>query len=91
MRKVQSSYLNLYFEKTVVKKDGKGCELKNMYIPMNKCGKDNPEMRDIVVEWKNGIVKGFKSIEEAERYINNVCKKAAPDMDFSISTDLIQR
>jgi len=48
-------------------------------------------MQDIVVEWKNGTVKGFRSIEEAERYINQVCKKAAPDMDYSIFSEKIKR
>jgi|GEM_PF-2918238 len=55
-----------------------------MYEPKNKYEKDNREMQDLVVEWKNGMVKGFRSKEEAERYINLVCKKGAPDMHFSI-------
>lgn len=50
-----------------------------MYIP-----KDKYTNIDIVVEWKQGRVKGFRSKEEAERFINLICKKAAPDFEYSI-------
>jgi hypothetical protein len=66
-------------------------EMTYMYVPKNKYEKDTPEIQDIVVEWKNGMAKGFRSREEAERYINHVCKKAAPDMNFSIYSDIIKR
>jgi hypothetical protein len=58
-----------------------------MYRTENISQNDNPEIQSIVVLWENGIVKGFKSKEEAERYINSVCKKIAPDMDFTIAMD----
>jgi len=61
-----------------------------MYVPKNKYQKDSPEIPDIVVEWKTGIVKGFRSEVEAERYINHICKKVAPDMDFSISSYILK-
>lgn len=57
-----------------------------MYIPKNKYEKHNPEIRDIVVKWDYGAMNGFRSKEDAERYINLVCKKAAPNMDYSISS-----
>ena len=50
-----------------------------------KYNKERSELKDIVVEWKQGIVKGFRSTEEAERFIYHVCKKAAPDMEYSVS------
>lgn len=38
----------------------------------------------IAVEWNGGTVKGFRSKEDAERYISKVCKKMAPDFKYSI-------
>lgn len=61
-----------------------------MYVPKNKYQKDIPGRQDIVVEWKTGIVKGFRSEVEAERYINLICKKVAPNMDFSISSYIVK-
>jgi hypothetical protein len=54
-------------------------KLKNGY------GEENMGTMDIVVEWKYGAVKGFGSREEAQRFINNVCKRTAPDMEYSVS------
>lgn len=51
----------------------------------NRFRNEEIEMDEIVVEWEQGIAKGFRSKEEAERFINHVCKKTAPDMDFSVS------
>ena len=56
-----------------------------MHKPKNGYEKDNTGIMDIVVEWKYGTVKGFGSKEEAERFINNVCKRTAPDMEYSVS------
>ena len=61
-----------------------------MYELRNKNKEDIPGKQDIVVEWKTGIVKGFRSEVEAERYINHICKKVAPDMDFSVSSYLLK-
>ncbi len=41
-------------------------------------------IKDITVEWEGGVVRGFTSIAEAERYIKNVCKRIAPDRKYSI-------
>ena len=41
-------------------------------------------VKDIAVEWDGGIVRGFKSVQEAERFIKHVCKKTAPDIEYSI-------
>lgn len=38
----------------------------------------------IAVEWNGGKVKGFRSKEDAERFISRVCKKMAPDFKYSI-------
>jgi hypothetical protein len=38
----------------------------------------------ITVEWNGGIERGFRSKEEAERFISHVCKKTAPDFKYSI-------
>jgi hypothetical protein len=38
----------------------------------------------IAVEWKGGMVKGFRSKEDAERFISYICKKMAPDLKYSI-------
>ena len=61
-----------------------------MYELMNKNKNAIPGKQDIVVEWKTGIVKGFRSEIEAERYINQICKKVAPDMDFSIASYILK-
>lgn len=42
------------------------------------------KIQDIVVKWEQGTVKGFKSKEDALRYIDHVCKKTAPDMEYSV-------
>jgi hypothetical protein len=41
-------------------------------------------IKDITVEWEGGVVRGFRSIAEAERYIRNVCKRIAPEGKYSI-------
>lgn len=61
---------------------------RNMYTQGNKNKENIPGLQDIAVEWETGTVKGFRSEAEAERYINHVCKKVAPGMDFSISSYL---
>ncbi|MDD5617341.1 MAG: hypothetical protein PHH85_14195 [Candidatus Methanoperedens sp.] len=38
----------------------------------------------IAVEWNGGTVKGFRSKEDAERFISHICKKMAPDIKYSI-------
>ena len=55
-----------------------------MYILKSNYTKSENEIKDIVVEWKHGNVKGFKSKEDAWRYIDHICKKTAPDMDYSV-------
>lgn len=39
---------------------------------------------DITVTWENGKAKGFSSLEQAERFIEKVCKKISPDREYSI-------
>jgi len=56
-----------------------------MYMQKKRCNGNNIEKKKIVVEWKYGCVKGFGSTEEAERFINQVCKKTAPDLEYSVS------
>jgi|GEM_PF-2311832 len=56
-----------------------------MNVLKNNYAKSGNEIQDIVVEWKHGTVKGFRSKEDAVRYINQVCKKTAPDMEYSVS------
>jgi hypothetical protein len=41
-------------------------------------------IKDIIVEWDGGIARGFKSKEEAERFIERICKKTAPNLNYSI-------
>ncbi len=53
----------------------------NMYLQENKYKLDQKEIGNIVVKL---TVKGFRSKEEAERFINNVCKKTAPEMEYSV-------
>ena len=38
----------------------------------------------IAVEWNGGTVKGFRSKEDAERFISHICMKMAPDFKYSI-------
>ena len=57
----------------------------NMYILKSNYAKSENEIKDIVVEWKHGTAKGFKSKEDAWRYIDQICKKTAPDMEYSVS------
>ncbi len=38
----------------------------------------------IVVEWDHGIERGFKSREEAERFISKICNRTAPGFKYSI-------
>ena len=40
----------------------------------------------IAVEWNGGAVRGFRSKEDAERFISRVCKKMAIDFKYSIYT-----
>ncbi len=46
--------------------------------------KEEISIKDIAVEWKSGKVRGFRSIDEAKRYIKHVCRKAAPNLKYSI-------
>lgn len=41
-------------------------------------------MKGVIVEWDNGMATGFASKKEAERFIKHVCRKTAPDLDYSI-------
>ncbi|WP_096206690.1 hypothetical protein [Candidatus Methanoperedens nitratireducens] len=41
-------------------------------------------IKDISVEWNGGKVRGFRSKQEAERFINRICKKTAPNIKYSI-------
>ena len=45
--------------------------------------KDNI-IKDITVEWNGGVVRGFRSTRDAERFIKNICKKRAPNHKYSI-------
>ena len=38
----------------------------------------------VIVEWDKGMATGFASKQEAERFIKHVCRKTAPDLDYSI-------
>jgi len=38
----------------------------------------------VIVEWNNGMAAGFASKKEAERFIKHICRKTAPDFDYSI-------
>jgi len=38
----------------------------------------------IAVEWNGGTEKGFRSKEDAERFISHICMKMAPDFKYSI-------
>lgn len=39
----------------------------------------------ISVEWDVGMETGFASRMEAERFIERVCKKTAPELDFKVN------
>jgi len=55
-------------------------------VNMNIRGsKQKNENRNISVVWEKGNVKGFTSKEAALLYIEHVCKKIAPEMEYSIS------
>lgn len=41
-------------------------------------------IEDIAVEWNGGIVRGFVSVNDAERFIKKVCRKTAPNVKYSI-------
>ncbi len=41
-------------------------------------------IKDITVEWDGGVVRGFRSTLDAERFIKNICKKRAPNLKYSI-------
>lgn len=41
-------------------------------------------IKDITVEWYGGIVRGFRSKYEAERFIKRICKKTAPNLKYSV-------
>ena len=38
----------------------------------------------IAVEWDYGIERGFKSREEAERFISRICNRTAPGFRYSV-------
>ena len=38
----------------------------------------------VIVEWDSGSATGFASKQEAERFIKHICKKTAPNLDYSI-------
>ena len=38
----------------------------------------------ISVEWKGGKVRGFRSKKAAERFIVHVCRRIAPDLNYSV-------
>ncbi len=38
----------------------------------------------LIVEWNGGMATGFTSKKEAERFIKHVCRKTAPDLNYSI-------
>ena len=42
------------------------------------------KIQNIIVVWEKGNVNGFKSKEAALLYIENVCKKTAPEMKYSV-------
>ncbi len=39
------------------------------------------------VAWNGGEENGFASEKEAERYIENVCKKVAPELEYAVKED----
>jgi hypothetical protein len=38
----------------------------------------------VIVEWESGTATGFASRQEAERFIEHICRKTAPNLDYSI-------
>ena len=38
----------------------------------------------VIVEWDRGMATGFATKQEAERFIEHICKKTAPHLDYSI-------
>ena len=40
--------------------------------------------KGVIVEWDKGMATGFASKKEAERFIKHVCRKTAPNLDYSI-------
>ncbi len=38
----------------------------------------------VIVEWDTGKATGFASKKEAERFIKYICRKTAPNLDYSI-------
>ena len=38
----------------------------------------------VIVEWKTGKATGFASKQEAERFVKHICRKTAPNLDYSI-------
>jgi len=59
-----------------------------MNLHKNKCVKSGNEIKEIIVHWEQGNVKGFKSKEAALRYIEHVCRKTAPEMEYSVSCNI---
>jgi hypothetical protein len=41
-------------------------------------------IKDISVEWNGGKVRGFRSKQEAERFIKRICKKTAPNLKYFV-------
>ena len=40
--------------------------------------------KGVIVEWDKGMATGFASKKEAERFIKHICRRTAPDLDYSI-------
>ncbi len=38
----------------------------------------------LIVEWNGGMATGFTTKKEAERFIKHVCRKTAPELNYSI-------
>lgn len=38
----------------------------------------------VIVEWDTGKATGFASKQEAERFVEHVCRKTAPNFDYNI-------
>lgn len=38
----------------------------------------------VIVEWKGGSAEGFASKQEAERFVEHICRKTAPHLDYKI-------
>jgi hypothetical protein len=43
-------------------------------------------IKDISVEWNGRKVRGCGTKQEAERFIKRICKKIAPNLNYSIYT-----